>query len=198
MNELLQVRYAPDGSIWSSFSKRMCPGFFYLNCDWNIAEHGTAVFQLAAAHITRAATRGCLPQRAVVSGRGIGPVRLGHSLKTLEAHYGVLRRSRGNIRLCVRGGGRFLVRGTNGKITFIASNAPRHRTRRVAPGKRVSGATKGFRRAAPHLYVTKRAEPGRIAYRVTKGRTTYLAVLGNRDSEKAHTLIKTLRRARLL
>jgi hypothetical protein len=53
MNEFLQVRYAPDGSIWSSFSRRMCTGFGFFDCDWDVAQNENAVFQLAVAHVRR-------------------------------------------------------------------------------------------------------------------------------------------------
>jgi hypothetical protein len=106
-----------------------------------------------------------------------------------------MRRSNGNVRFCVQGGGRFFVRATRGKISFIATNARRHKTKRVAPGKRVRGATSGFRKAARDLYVSRRANPGRVAYRVHKGRARYLAVVRKRDSSASRTLLRTLKRA---
>jgi hypothetical protein len=141
------------------------------------------------------AGRTCLPRAAAVSGRGVGAVRLGSSLKSLEARYRVMRRSRGNVRFCVRGGGRLIVRTARGKVSFIATNAGRHKTKRVAPGKRVRGAAGGFRKAARGLYVTRRANPGRVAYRARKSRVRFLVVVRKRDSARARTLIRTLKRA---
>ena len=139
----------------------------------------------------------CVPRAAAVSGRGIGPVRIGGSLKSLEARYRVSKRSKGNVRFCVQGGGRFLVRGARGKVTFVASTAPRHKTKRVAPGKRVRGASKGFRKVRSGLYLTRRANPGRVVYRVSKGRASYLAVVRRTDAARARTLVRTLKRASL-
>jgi hypothetical protein len=136
----------------------------------------------------------CLAKSAAVSGRGIGRVRLGGSLKALEARARAVKRSGATVRFCVTGGGRFLVRSKHGKITFIASTAPRHRTKAVATGKRMRRAAKGFRRikGAP-VYMTARANPGRVAYGVRSGRARYLVVVKKSSTENTRALRRTLR-----
>jgi hypothetical protein len=140
------------------------------------------------------ANRGCVPRKAAVTGRGIGRARIGGSLKALERRYRVTRRRNGTVRFCARGGGRFLVRASRGRIVFVASTARGHKTKRVAPGKRVRGASRGFRRVARGLYLTRRAGPGRVAYGVRKGRARYVAVVRKRDAKR---LARTLRRVGL-
>ena len=70
--------------------------------------------------------RTCLPRRLRLTSRGIGPARLGRSLRAFTRRY----------KPCVRGGGRVVVRGRHGKITFVASTARGHRSPRLAPGRR--------------------------------------------------------------
>ncbi len=139
-----------------------------------------------------AAGKPCVPRRAAVTNKGIGPVRIGGSLKTLVSKYRLARRSAGNYRFCVTGGGRFIVRAKRGKVTFIASKAKGHKTARVAPGKRIRGATKGFRRAASRFYVTRKTRPARVGYAVRGGRAAYLVA----SSAKVADVRRALRRIR--
>jgi hypothetical protein len=85
-----------------------------------------------------------------VSGRRIGPARLGRSYRAFFKRYRAVKRSRAATRFCVRGGGRFLVSARRGKIDFVATTAPGHRTAgsaraavcpgRASPGPAASGA----------------------------------------------------------
>jgi hypothetical protein len=46
LNEIVQVKYAPNGDVWASFVKDMCKGADKNNCDW-ASTHTTSVFQAA-------------------------------------------------------------------------------------------------------------------------------------------------------
>ncbi len=108
MNEFLQVRYAPDGSIWSSFSQRMCPGFNYVNCGWDLTQNENAVFQLAAAHVTRLAkpglglpsTRRCASRRnfLIHLRRGLRSAKVVVNGKRVHVLHGKRLRARVNLR----------------------------------------------------------------------------------------------------
>jgi hypothetical protein len=137
----------------------------------------------------------CLARTAGVSGRGIGGVRLGGSLRALENRARVVKRAGATVRFCVTGGGRFLVRSKSGKITFIASTAPRHKTKAVAAGKRMRHAASGFRRAkGGGFYMTARANPGRVLYGVRSGKARYLAVVKKSSAANTRALRRTLKR----
>ena len=114
----------------------------------------------------------CLPRRAGVSSRRIGPARLGRSYRAFFRRYRAVRRGRSATRFCVRGGGRFLVWRRRGKIDMVATTARGHRPRRL-----------GGRRLRANLFVR-----GRLAYGTRRGRVRFVAVVNRRG-----TLLRRLR-----
>jgi hypothetical protein len=50
LNEIVQVKYAPNGDVWASFVKDMCKGADKDNCDWS-AQHAKSVFQAAIGRL---------------------------------------------------------------------------------------------------------------------------------------------------
>jgi hypothetical protein len=108
----------------------------------------------------RKSTNRCLPRRARLTSRGIGPVRLGRSLNALRRKY-----RHAGARYCVRGGGRVVVRGRRGRITFVASTARGHRSPRLKRGRRI----------APGVY-----RSGRRFYGVRRGKVRFVGVSRDR------------------
>ncbi|HEX5659022.1 MAG TPA: sialidase family protein [Polyangiales bacterium] len=49
--EIVRVEYAPNGDIWTSFAKDMCPGMDQSHCTWDPAEHADAPYQLVMARL---------------------------------------------------------------------------------------------------------------------------------------------------
>jgi hypothetical protein len=49
--EFVQVKYAPNGDIWASFVKEMCPGENTSACQWDYAAHANSVFQGAVGRL---------------------------------------------------------------------------------------------------------------------------------------------------
>jgi hypothetical protein len=46
LNEIVQVKYAPDGDVWASFVKDKCDGAaHYGTCTWDVAAHANSGFQ---------------------------------------------------------------------------------------------------------------------------------------------------------
>jgi hypothetical protein len=117
----------------------------------------------------RSSRKRCLARRLRLTSRGIGPVRLGRSLGDLRRRY---RHS--GARYCVRGGGRVVVRGRRGRVTFVASTARGHRSRRLAPHRkpRVQG-----RRIARSVY-----RRGRLVYGVRRGKVRFVGASRDRRS----------------
>jgi len=111
--------------------------------------------------------RSCLPRHLRLSSRGIGPARLRRSLRSFARRY---RHS--GARYCVRGGGRVVVRGRRGRITFVASTARGHRSRRLAPRRapRLSG-----RRIARGVH-----RRGRLVYGVRHGKVRFVGASRDR------------------
>jgi hypothetical protein len=52
--EIIQVRYAPDGDLWASFSKDMCPGQDRSHCTWDLAMHADGPYQLGIGRLRHA------------------------------------------------------------------------------------------------------------------------------------------------
>ncbi len=48
---LLQIHYAPNGDLWASFVKDMCPKAQLDRCSWDYAAHGNSRFQGAAGRL---------------------------------------------------------------------------------------------------------------------------------------------------
>jgi hypothetical protein len=140
----------------------------------------------------------CLPRHLPVSGRRIGPARLGRSYRALFRHYRAVRRSRGATRFCVRGGGRFLVGARRGKIDFIATTARGHRTRRMGPGRRVPrGRIRGARSVGRGLLAGHRVGAGRVIYGLRGRRVRFLAVVPRTQAARRRSLARRLRAAGL-
>ena len=138
--------------------------------------------------------RPCLPRRLGVSSRGIGPARLGTSLGALRGRYRVLKRGGRATRMCVRGGGRFLVGSRAGRIDIVMSTARGHRTRGAAAGRRLArGRPAGARPAARGLYVARRGRPGRVVYGVRRARVRFLGAGSRRAVARPRALARRLR-----
>ena len=138
--------------------------------------------------------RPCLPRRLGVSRGRIGPAGLGASMSGLERRYRVARRGRAAVRLCVRGGGRFLVGARRGRIDFVASTARGHSTRQTAPGRRLGrGRPRGARRVRRGLLVGTLPGRGRVVYGTRGGRTTFVAVVPRQSAARTGALVRHLR-----
>jgi hypothetical protein len=141
----------------------------------------------------------CLPRRLAVSGRRIGPARLGRGYTAFFRRYRALRRGRGVTRFCVHGGGRFLVGSRKGKIDFVATTAPAHRTRRLGPGRRLDrSSVGGARRFSRGLLAGHRSGGGRVIYGVRGRRVRFLAVVTRRQLAHERSLARRLRALGLL
>jgi hypothetical protein len=55
LDEFVQVKYAPNGDVWASFLKEMCPGLNTNNCSWEYAAHAKSVFQGAVGRLVHPA-----------------------------------------------------------------------------------------------------------------------------------------------
>jgi hypothetical protein len=129
-----------------------------------------------------------------VSGRRIGPARIGRSYPAFFRRYRAVRRGRGAARFCVNGGGRFLVGSRKGKIDLVASTARGHRTRRLGPGRRVPRAgIGGARGLARGLLVGHRVGAGRVVYGVRGGKVRFLATVQRRQTANPGALARRLR-----
>ncbi len=51
LDEFIQVKYAPNGDIWSSFIQEMCVNLNTAACTWDYAAHANSVFQGATGRI---------------------------------------------------------------------------------------------------------------------------------------------------
>jgi hypothetical protein len=141
----------------------------------------------------------CVPRRLRVTGRGIGPARLGRSYPALARRYRAARRGPRFTRFCVRGGGRLLVGARRGKIDFVATTARGHRTRRLGAGRRVRGGRiLGARRIHRKLLVGGRRGPGRVIYGVRARRVRFVAVVPARQARRTRALVRRLRAAGLV
>jgi hypothetical protein len=141
----------------------------------------------------------CLPRRLAVSGRRIGPARLGRSYKAFFGRYRAVKRRRSATRFCVRGGGRFLVSARRGKIAFVATTARGHRTRRLGPGRRVRRTRiGGTRRIGRGLLVGHRVGGGRVVYGVRRGRIRFLASVSRREALRRRAIVRRLRATGLI
>ena len=140
------------------------------------------------------AARRCLPRRLKITPTRIGHVRLGARLTSVRRRYRVLRRGRRVTRLCVRGGGRFLVAGRRRRVSFIASTARGHRARGAAPAqRRRKGRPSGARRVRRGLFVGTRGAKGRVVYGVRRGRFNFVAVVRRADARRTGALSRRLR-----
>jgi len=45
LDEFIQVKYAPNGDIWSSFVQEMCVNLNTAACTWDYAAHANSVLQ---------------------------------------------------------------------------------------------------------------------------------------------------------
>ncbi len=51
LDELVQVKYAPNGDIWATFVKEMCIHTVSTNCTWDYKAHANSVFQGATGRL---------------------------------------------------------------------------------------------------------------------------------------------------
>jgi hypothetical protein len=136
----------------------------------------------------------CIARRLAVSGRRIGPAKLGASFKAFFKRHRAIRRSRRVTRFCVRGGGRFLVGAHKGKIDLVATTARSHRTRRTAPGRRLRHAKiAGTHRLGRGLLVGHRVGRGRVVYGVKRRRIRFLAAVTRGQVSHRRKLVRRLR-----
>jgi len=156
---------------------------------------GAAASPSAGARSGRALPRPCLPRRAAVSVRGVGPVRLGLTRRLLRLRGG--RASRRSVRFCVEDGGRVGVAlDGRGRARLVVSTARGHRLGRVA----ARSATRLFRRAhrsrrrlARGLYATGPSR--RVLVRVRRGRVLWVAAAAPAVARRQATLHRALRDA---
>jgi hypothetical protein len=138
----------------------------------------------------------CLSRRLAVSGRGIGPARLGGSFRGFARRYRATLRSRGLTHFCVVGGGRFVVGARKGRIDFLATTARGHRARRYGPGRRLRGGRiAGARRIRAGLLAGRRQGRGGVIYGVRGRRVRFLAVVRFAQIARERALVRRLRAA---
>ncbi len=141
----------------------------------------------------------CLPRRARMGRRGLGPVRLGVTQDRLSrrspAPSSIGARS---WRWCVDGGGSVVATFTKGRrVALVATTAPRHAAGSVRPGTRATAARRAFRAGRAILPGVLRAGPrSRLVIGLRRGAVRYLAAVG-RETIAPRTLTTHLRRARL-
>jgi hypothetical protein len=51
LNEIVQVKYAPDGDLWASFSQDMCEGANADKCEWDSKAHNNSLLQGAIGRL---------------------------------------------------------------------------------------------------------------------------------------------------
>jgi endoglycosylceramidase len=177
-----------------SVSLRACPGEKSVSVEVTNQQPAETLNCAEQAALEAARARPCLPRRLGVSGRGIGPVRLGAPLGGLSRRYRVNPLSKRPTQFCVRGGGRVVVRARRGRIASVATTARGHFTRQAAPG-RGRARIRGARAVLPHLLVgQRRGRPGRVVYGLRNGKVRYLAVVRRQDVARVATLLRELRR----
>jgi len=158
---------------------------------------GTGGGRGGAGGNTGGGARPCVARRLNITSTRIGGVRLGARLASVKRRYRVLRSGRRATRLCVRGGGRFLVAARRGRVVFIASTARGHRTRGAGPARRRKGNPVRARRVRRGLLVGTRGKRGRVVYGVRRGRFTFVAVARKADARRTAALSKRVRSLRL-
>ncbi len=52
LDEIVQVKYAPNGDIWASFLTEMCPSLNTASCSWDHAAHANSFWQGALGRLT--------------------------------------------------------------------------------------------------------------------------------------------------
>ena len=140
-------------------------------------------------------SRPCIPRRARVTAGRVGPARIGRSLRALQRRYRVTRRSRGTVRFCVRGGGRFLVRAERGGSTSWRPRHERHRTRQARPGSRAAARanTRGHGGSGAACSWARTRRRGRVVYGTRAGRVRFLAVVSRAQARRPAALARRLR-----
>ena len=58
LDELVQVKYAPNGDIWSTFVEEMCVNTISSMCSWDYAGHDNSVFQGTTGRLVHRASAG--------------------------------------------------------------------------------------------------------------------------------------------
>lgn len=56
LDEMVQVKYAPNGDIWATFVEEMCVNTVSSNCSWDYAAHASSVFQGTAGRLVHRAS----------------------------------------------------------------------------------------------------------------------------------------------
>ncbi len=188
--------FVPErGEIWYSDGNT---GFYAVR----VAE---GVWPFTASGAGRPAGK-CLARRSPVGPRNVGRVRLGYTRRRALRRIGPRPVKRGRLvyRWCVRrSGGRvtavFSSRSTSkGRVRFVATTAPRHRSRTVGRGVRVGRLARRFpssRRLGPGLL---RAGPrsSRI-FGTRRGKVRFVAVADRRLLRNPRVLRRYVRRAGL-
>ena len=159
-------------------------------------ERGWRFRRVADVPTTAAA---CLPRRAQMGRRGLGPPRLG------VAQTRLLRRSPAPSRIaagawtwCVDGGGRVVATFTKGRrVALVATTAPAHAAGRVRPGASAAALRRAYPRSRTIAPGVLRTGPrSRLVVGVRRGKVTFLAV-ATRGTVAPRTLATHLRRAGL-
>jgi hypothetical protein len=56
LDEMVQVKYAPNGDVWATFVEEMCVNTVSSNCSWDYAAHANSVFQGTAGRLVHRAS----------------------------------------------------------------------------------------------------------------------------------------------
>jgi hypothetical protein len=121
----------------------------------------------------------CLPKRAKLTRRGLGNLRFGLGPDELLRSAGQPLRRTQSWTYCVKGGkgnsSADAVLTPEGKVVLVASNAPGHRAKGIAPGARAS-LLRGRAKPIGHKVWVTRLGKRRVAYVVRKGKVRTVAV----------------------
>jgi hypothetical protein len=65
LNEIVQVKYAPNGDLWASFVKDMCESATTTRCHWDVKAHANSPYQGVVARMVHDASTRWSEPRAV-------------------------------------------------------------------------------------------------------------------------------------
>jgi hypothetical protein len=51
LDEIVRVKYAPNGDVWASFLMEMCPNLATTSCSWDYAAHASSFWQSALGRL---------------------------------------------------------------------------------------------------------------------------------------------------
>ena len=141
----------------------------------------------------------CLPARAPIMARGVGPVRLGLAREALEQRApGAQERSPRLLEWCVDGGGRVLAVLAGGRVAMVATSAAGHARRGLHAGSSRAAAKRAFPRSRRIGRRLLRARPrGRHLFAMRARRVAWVVVAPRRAIARPARLRARLRLAGL-